>query len=204
MRSHPTPESPPAPGQQLQAPGPYWRPRYPAFGTLNVSEGTTVIGTVRPTGAPPWHRSYPSGACDVPFMDRGHCSVLDEGQGTIFGGQTEPRAYLPYARPRAELNTILTHSPTGATVATKKSPGGQAVEPRMIQVGYNARVTATTPQLTNPHLLNPLRESVQVRKMYSAPSGPSTSTFHGAGASQAGSIPTTTLLMGSSPTSSKV
>jgi hypothetical protein len=59
--------------------------------------------------------------------------------------------------PRPELNTIVAFDPTGATVATKKSPGGQAVEARMIQVGYDALATAPNGRLTNPHLLNTLR-----------------------------------------------
>ncbi len=64
---------------------------------------------------------------------------------------------IPTLGPKPEPNTILAFGPTGATVATKKSPGGQVVEARMIQIGYDALATAPTGQLTNPHLLNTLR-----------------------------------------------
>ena len=64
---------------------------------------------------------------------------------------------IPTLGPRPELNTILAFGPSGAIVATKRSPGGQAVDARMIQIGYDALATAPTGQLTNLHLLNTLR-----------------------------------------------
>lgn len=54
-------------------------------------------------------------------------------------------------------NTVLAFSRTGATVATTASPGGEHVEPRMIQIGYDALVTSPTGQLTNKHLRVDLR-----------------------------------------------
>jgi HKD family nuclease len=95
----------------------------------------------------------------VPWVPRGPVRP-DELDGPLYrllSRYVHAGLTFPTLGPRPELQTVLALSPIGATVATKKSPGGQQVEARMIQLGYDALVTSPNGQLTNPHLLKTLR-----------------------------------------------
>lgn len=92
-----------------------------------------------------------------------------KSKGPVRPDELEPRLYRllsTYVHPGMTIktlgrapkdNTILALARTGATVATTDSPGGAFVEPRMIQIGYDALVTSPTGQLKNTDLLNKLR-----------------------------------------------
>lgn len=95
----------------------------------------------------------------VPWTPRGPVrpDELDDGLYRLLAQYVHAGLTISTLGPRPELNTILAFDRTGATVATKRSPSGQTVEARMIQVAYDALATAPSGRLTNPYLLNTLR-----------------------------------------------
>jgi hypothetical protein len=82
---------------------------------------------------------------------------LDAGLYELLARHVHPGMTIQTLGSGGEPNKILAFSRMGATVATRKSPGGQQVEARMIQIGYDALVTSPKKRLTNPHLLKTLR-----------------------------------------------
>jgi hypothetical protein len=95
----------------------------------------------------------------APWAAKGPLSPdeLEPGLYALFSRYVHPGATISTLGQHPELNTILALTPSGATVATKRSPGGQNVEARMIQIGYDALVSSPTGQLTYDHLTRSLR-----------------------------------------------
>jgi len=95
----------------------------------------------------------------LPWTPRGpvHPDELDPQLYALLSRYVYPGLTIRTLGQTPEANTILAFSESGATVATKTSPGGRDVEARMIQIAYDALVTSPTRTLTNPHLLNTLR-----------------------------------------------
>ncbi|HEX2850249.1 MAG TPA: hypothetical protein VHN98_06840 [Acidimicrobiales bacterium] len=96
-------------------------------------------------------------------------AVAWEPKGPVRADELEARLYSLLAQrveagqtidtlgPRLKANAYWRFLLRAVTVATARSPGGEHVEARMIQIAYDALLTAPNHRLSNPELLNALR-----------------------------------------------